>query len=132
MTNALSGSARWRPWSHRTHWGADLAVAIPLFLLEIAWLVLDWMFGLGMEIWAAQGKQDRIDAAGLAHIGRVQVALVAVLVVVVLAGIFRAYWTVLAHLLVALLAWQVLVASQQQVDHDHAPAPGCVRYDAHC
>ncbi|GGU44847.1 hypothetical protein GCM10010289_76830 [Streptomyces violascens] len=110
----------------------DLAVAIPLLLLETAWLVLDWMFGMGMEVWAAQGKQDRIDAAGLAHIGRVQEMLIVVLVVAVLAGIFRARWTMLAHLLVALLVWLVLAVSQHQWDHDHAPEPGCVRYDAHC
>ncbi|MER6305518.1 DUF6234 family protein [Streptomyces sp. NPDC001657] len=82
----------------------DLALAIPLFLLETAWLVLDWMFGLGMEVWAAQGDRERIDTASLAHTERMWVLLVAVLLVAVLAGIFRARWTLIAHLLVALLA----------------------------
>ncbi|MEV0281467.1 DUF6234 family protein [Streptomyces sp. NPDC050610] len=132
MTNTLPASERRRPWSHRTRQGVDLALAIPLLLLETAWLVLDWMFGLGLEAWAAQGDQDRIDAAALAHIGRVWVVLIGVLVVAVLAGVFRARWTVIAHLLVALLACGVLVTAQHQRDHSHAPPPGCVRYSAHC
>ncbi|MFF3333209.1 DUF6234 family protein [Streptomyces sp. NPDC002888] len=102
----------------------DLALAIPLFLLETAWLVLDWMFGHGLEVWAAQGDQARIDAAELAHIGRVRVLLVAVLILAVLAGIFRARWTVIAHLLVALLAGGVLTVVRHQWDHHHAPPPG--------
>lgn len=122
---------RRRPWSHRTRRGVDLALAIPLFLLETAWLVLDWMLGLGMEVWAAQGDQDRIDAADLAHTGRVWVLLVAVLVVAVVAAVFRARWVVGAHLLVALLAGGVLMAAQHERD-THAPTPGCVRYSAHC
>ncbi|UQI45220.1 DUF6234 family protein [Streptomyces sp. HU2014] len=123
---------RRRPWSHRTRRGVDLAFAIPLFLLETAWLVLDWMFGLGLEVWAAQGERERIDAARLAHLGRVRVLLIAVLVTAVLAGIFRARWTVIAHLLVAVLAGGVLVVAQHQWDSGHAPSPGCVRYSAHC
>lgn len=132
MMNTPTAPKRWRPWSRRTHLGVDLALAIPLFLLETAWLVLDWMFGLGMEVWAAQGDQDRIDAAGLAHIERVWVVLIAVLTVAVLAGIFRARWTVIAHLLVALLAGGVLVLAQDQLDGSHAPPPGCIRYSANC
>ncbi|MFF4951314.1 DUF6234 family protein [Streptomyces chattanoogensis] len=131
MTNVPPKPKRWRPWSHPTHWGVDLAFAIPLFLLGAAWLVLDWMLGVGMEVWAAQGDQDRIDAANLAHIGRLQVVLIAALVVAALAGIFRARWTVIAHLLVALLAGGVLVLAQHEWDSRHTP-PGCIRYDAHC
>ncbi|WP_189967072.1 DUF6234 family protein [Streptomyces violascens] len=86
---------------------------------------------MGMEVWAAQGEQDQIDAASLAHIALVQESLIALLVVAVLAATFRARWTMLAHLLVALLAWLVLAASQHQWDHGHEPLPGCVRYDAH-
>lgn len=85
-----SSAASLAPWSHRTRRGADLALAIPLLLLETAWLVLDWMFGLGMEVWAAQGDKAQVDAATLAHINRVWVLLVAVLIVAVLAGLFRA------------------------------------------
>ncbi|AJT69666.2 hypothetical protein T261_8069 [Streptomyces lydicus] len=80
-------------------------------------------------LWTAQGDRGRIDAANLAYIGRVQVQLIAALVIAVLAGVFRARWTVLAHLLVALLA--VLVIAQHQWDGSHTP-PGCIRYDAHC
>ncbi|KOG60450.1 hypothetical protein ADK76_15490 [Streptomyces griseoflavus] len=109
----------------------DLALAIPLFLLETAWLVLDWMFGLGVEVWAAQGRQDRIDAAALAHIGRVQVLLIAAFAVAALAGVFRARWTAIAHLLVALLAGGVLMVVQYQGERSHTP-PGCVRYAANC
>ncbi|MFD8542593.1 DUF6234 family protein [Streptomyces sp. NPDC059649] len=132
MMNTPPAPERRRPWSHRTRLGVDLALAIPLFLLETAWLVLDWMFGLGMEVWAAQGDQDRIYAAGVAHLGRVWVLLIAVLIVAVLAGIFRARWTVIAHLLVAVLAGGVLGVAQQQLDSSHAPPPGCIRYSANC
>jgi hypothetical protein len=132
MTIPLPAPNRWRPWSHRTRRGVDLALAIPLFLLETAWLVLDWMFGLGLEVWAAQGDQARVDEATLAHIDRVWVLLVAVLILAVLAGLFRARWTVIAHLLVALLAGLVLMVTQHQWDSDHAPSTGCIRYSANC
>ncbi|MFG2137615.1 DUF6234 family protein [Streptomyces sp. NPDC048650] len=132
MPDAHLTPKRRRPWSHRTRSGVDLALAIPLFLLEIAWLVLDWIFGFGLEVWAAQGDQVRIDAAGLAHIGRVWILLVAVLTLAVLAGVFRARWTVITHLLVALLAGGVLVVARHQWDNSHAPPPGCIRYSANC
>ncbi|MFH8682997.1 DUF6234 family protein [Streptomyces lydicus] len=132
MTETLSAPRRRRPWSHRTRLGVDLALAIPLFLLEAAWLVLDWMYGFGLEVWAAQGDRAQIDAAGLAHMGRVRTLLIAVLVLAVLAAVCRARWTVIAHLLVALLAGGVLVAAQQEWDHSHAPSPGCSRYSANC
>lgn len=131
MTNDAPKAKRWRPWAQPVHWGVDLAMAIPFFLLETAWLVLDWMLGLGLEVWAAQGKRDRIDAAALAHIGRVQVLLIAAFVIGTLAGVFRARWTAIAHLLVALLAGGVLVVVQHQWDRSHTP-PGCIRYAAHC
>ncbi|MEV0265463.1 DUF6234 family protein [Streptomyces sp. NPDC050617] len=131
MTTAVPNPKPWRPWSQPTRRGADLALAIPLFLLEIAWLVLDWMFGLGLEIWAAQGEQGQIDAATFAHIGRVQVLLISALGMAVLAGVFRARWAAIAQLLVALLAGGVLVTAQHQWDSGHTPS-GCVRYAAHC
>jgi len=68
----------------------DLALAIPLFLLETAWLVLDWIYGYGLEVWAAQGEQARIDAASLACIERVRMLLIAVLILAVIAAILRA------------------------------------------
>ncbi|MFJ3336056.1 DUF6234 family protein [Streptomyces sp. NPDC086766] len=132
MTETLPAPERRRPWSHRTRPGVDLALAIPLFLLETAWLVVDWIYGYGLEVWAAQGEQAQIDAAGLAHIGRVRVLLIAVLVLAVLAAVFRARWTVIAHLLVALLAGGSLAAAQHEWDHSHTPPPGCVRYSANC
>lgn len=131
MTNVAPTPKRWRPWAQPTRWGVDLAIAIPLFLLETTWLVLDWMFGLGLEVWAAQGEQDRIDAAALAHIGRVQVLLIAAFVMATLAGVFRARWMAIAHLLVALLAGGVLLIVQHQWDSSRTP-PGCIRYAAHC
>ncbi|WP_231408373.1 MULTISPECIES: DUF6234 family protein [unclassified Streptomyces] len=132
MTDTLPAPERRRPWSHRTRPGADLAFAIPLFLFETAWLVLDWIYGHGLQVWAAQGDQAQIDAADLAHIGRLRMLLIAVLILAVLAAIFRARWTVIAHLLVALLAAGSLMAAQHERDHSHSPPPGCIRYSANC
>ncbi|MGW2443414.1 DUF6234 family protein [Streptomyces sp. NPDC001675] len=132
MTDILPVPKRRRPWSRRTRLGVDLALAIPLSLLETGWLVVDWIYGYGLDVWAAQGQQSQIDAAGLAHLGRLRVMLVALLVAAVLAALFRARWTVTAHLLVALLAGGSLAAAQHEWDHSHAPAPGCVRYSANC
>jgi hypothetical protein len=103
-----------------------------LFLLETAWLVVDSVFGLGLEIWAAQGDQARIDAATLTHIDRVWVLLVAAAASAVIAGLFRAPWTVVVQVLVALLALSMVVAGRHQWDTDHTPSPGCVRYSASC
>ncbi|MCX4433972.1 MULTISPECIES: DUF6234 family protein [Streptomyces] len=132
MTKTALAPERRRPWSRRTPLGPDLALAIPLFLVETAWLVVDSVLGLGMEVWAAQGNQAQVDTASLAYMGRVRVLLVTVLILAVLAGLFRAPGTVIAHLLVALLAAGVLGHVQQQWDHDHAPPAGCIRYSANC
>ncbi|MFE3434156.1 DUF6234 family protein [Streptomyces sp. NPDC059171] len=132
MTNPLTPPEYRRPWSRPTPRGVDLAFAISLFLLGTAWFVLDWMFGLGMEVWAAQGEQSRIDAAGLAHIWRTRVLLIVVLALAVVAGVHRAWRTVAALLLVALLAGGVLMAVQHQWDTRHPSSPGCARYTAHC
>jgi len=132
MTDTLVRLGRRRPWSRRTRLGVDLALAIPLFLLETGWLVLDWIYGYGLAVWAAQGDQAQIDAAGLAHMERLRVLLIAVLVLAVVAGVFRARWTVVAHLLVALLAGGALTAARQEWNHDHSPPPGCVRFSANC
>ncbi|MET8566397.1 DUF6234 family protein [Streptomyces flaveolus] len=132
MTDTFPVPERRRPWPHRTRPGVDLALAISLFLSETAWIMLDWIFGNGLQVWAAQGERARIDAADLAHIGRLRVLLVAVLILAVLAAIFRARWTVIAHLLVALVAAGSLTAAQYQWDHRHTPPPGCIRYSANC
>jgi xanthine/uracil permease len=110
----------------------DLSLAILLFLSETGWLVLDWIYGYGLEVWAAQGEQAWIDAAGLAHIGRLRTLLIVVLVLAVLAAVFRAPWTVTAHLLVALLVGGALSAAQQDWDRSHTPPVGCVRHSANC
>ncbi|MEV6995429.1 DUF6234 family protein [Streptomyces sp. NPDC093228] len=96
------------------------------------WLALDWIYGFGLEVWAAQGDQVRIDAAGLAHMDRVRILLIAVLVLAVLAGVLRARWTVVAHLLVALLAGGILAAERQEWDNSHSTSPTCIRYSANC
>ncbi|UXY25434.1 DUF6234 family protein [Streptomyces sp. HUAS TT20] len=132
MTDTLSAPKRRLPWSHRTRLGVDLALAIPLFLLETAWLVLDWTYGHGLEVWAAQGDRARIDAAGLAHMERVRMLQIAVLVLAVVAGMFRARWTVIAHLLVALLTGQVLAVARHEWDNHHSPSSGCIHYSAGC
>lgn len=125
-------AGRRRPWSHRTRLSVDLAFAIPLSLLEAAWLALDSIYGYGLEVWAAQGEQEHIDVASLAYMGRLRILLITVLVLVVLAAISRARWTAIAHLLVALLAGGSLMAAQHDWDRSHAPPPGCVRYSANC
>ncbi|MEU8794351.1 DUF6234 family protein [Streptomyces sp. NPDC048643] len=132
MTTSLPVRNQWRPWSSRTRRGVDLAFALPLFVMGTAWLALDWMFGHGLEIWATQGDQVQADAATLAHIHRVWVLLVAVLVLAVLAGLFRAPWAVGASLLLALLAVQVLMVIQYQWDTGHVTAPACVPFSANC
>ncbi|MFE9404110.1 DUF6234 family protein [Streptomyces sp. NPDC006530] len=103
--------ARWRPWAHPPHWGADLGLAILLLLMGTAWLVVDAWLVLGLEEWGAQGRHAGIVKARLAHTDRVRATLILVLVTAVLAGLFRAYWTVLSQVLLALLAWELLVSS---------------------
>lgn len=132
MTDTFPAPKRRLPWSRRTRPGVDLALAIPLFLSETAWLVLDWIYGHGLQVWAAQGDQAQIDAADLAHMGRLRVLLVAVFILAALAAVFRARWTVIAHLLVALLTAGSLTAAQYEWDHRHTPPPGCIRYSANC
>ncbi|GGS22040.1 hypothetical protein Snoj_23100 [Streptomyces nojiriensis] len=111
-----------RPWSRRTPLAADLAVGIPLLLLGAGWLALDFMLGHGMEVWAAQGDQDRIEAADLAYMARIQDFLVTVLVVAVIALVFRARWTAMSQLFAASLAGALLVIAQHNWDRDH-PGP---------
>ncbi|MEW2296431.1 DUF6234 family protein [Streptomyces sp. NPDC006743] len=132
MTDTPPAPRRRRPWSRRTSPGADLALAVPLFLLEVAWLVVDCLYGYGLDVWAAQGDKAEVDAATLAQMGRVRTLLIAVLVVAVLAAVFRARWTVTAHVLVALLAGGLLTAAQHDWQRSHRPPVRCVRYSANC
>ncbi|WP_242625853.1 DUF6234 family protein [Streptomyces sp. BK022] len=131
MAETLPAPRRRFPWSRRTRLGVDLALAIPLFLLETGWVVLDAVYGVGLEVWAAQGEQARIDAAHLAFMERLRVLQIAALVVVVLAALFRARWTVTAHLLLALLLGGALAGERHDWEKSHS-APGCVRYSAGC
>ncbi|GAA2730653.1 DUF6234 family protein [Streptomyces nogalater] len=128
----IPAQRRRRPWSHRTRLGVDLAFAIPLFLLEAGWLALDAVYGYGLDVWAAQGEQTHIDAAALAYMGRLRTLQITVLVLAVLAAVSRARWTVITHLLVALLAGGTLMAAQHDWDYRHASPPGCVRYGPNC
>ncbi|WP_308296922.1 DUF6234 family protein [Streptomyces sp. ISL-44] len=68
------------------------------------------------------GDQDRIDAADLAYMARVQDYLVAMLVVAVLALVFRVRWTVLSQLLAATVAGALLMTAQHLWDRSH-PSP---------
>ncbi|WTQ07386.1 DUF6234 family protein [Streptomyces virginiae] len=111
-----------RPWSRRTPRAADLAIGIPLLLLEAGSLVLDAMFGHGLEIWAAQGNSGQIETADLAYMARLQNFLVVVLVVAVLALVSRAPWTVLSQVPAAILAGVMLTAAQHSWDRSH-PGP---------
>ncbi|MFF9362676.1 DUF6234 family protein [Streptomyces griseoluteus] len=131
MTETSPAPGRRFPWSHRTRPGVDLALAIPLFLLETGWAVLDAIYGAGLEVWAAQGEQARIDAAELAFMERLRVLQIAALVLVVLAVVFRARWTAIAHLLLALLLGGALSVERHDWERSHS-APGCVHYRAGC
>ncbi|WP_234314222.1 MULTISPECIES: DUF6234 family protein [unclassified Streptomyces] len=115
-----------RPWSRRTPRAADLAIGIPLLLLGVGWLVLDAVLGHGMEIWAAQGQQSRIETADLAYLARLQEFLVVALVVAVLALVFRAPWTVLAQVLAATLAGALLTAQQHSWDRSRPDSAAAV------
>ncbi|MEV7202672.1 DUF6234 family protein [Streptomyces griseoluteus] len=131
MTETRPAPRRRFPWSRRTRPGVDLALAIPLFLLETGWVVLDAIYGAGLEVWAAQGEQARIDAAELAFMERLRVLQIAALVLAVLAAVFRARWTAIAHLLLVLLLGGALAAERHDWEKSHS-APGCVRYSAGC
>ncbi|MFE0174316.1 DUF6234 family protein [Streptomyces sp. NPDC059002] len=111
------------PWSGRTSVRADVAVGILLFVVEAVVFVAG-LFGHGMEVWAAQGDQARIDAARLAGIAWTAHLLVAALVVAVLAALSRAPWTVVSQLLVAGTLGALLVVSQHEYERTHpGPAP---------
>ncbi|MEV4927326.1 DUF6234 family protein [Streptomyces roseoverticillatus] len=112
---------KWRPWSRRTSLGQDLGVGILLFIVEAA-VFLGVLFDYGMEIWAAQGQEDRIEAARSAELAWTQHFLVATLVLAGLALLSRAPWTVLSQLLAAGAVAVLLTLAQHDYDRRH-PAP---------
>lgn len=115
-----------RPWSNRTSTGADVTVAVLLFLVEMV-VFLSTGFAYGMEAWAAQGDQERIDAARLADIAWMSYFLLAVLALAGLAMLSRARWTAVSQLLAAAAAAVLLVLAQHDYDRAHptpAPRPG--------
>ncbi|MFI6765464.1 DUF6234 family protein [Streptomyces sp. NPDC050355] len=125
MTYALpepSPRRRW-PWSRRTPRARDVVIGIALFVVEVAVFLLAG-FGYGMEVWAAQGEQSRIDTAHLAQLAWTQHFFVAVIVCAGLAALFRAPWTVLSQLLAAGAVAVLFVLAQHDYDRSHPdPAP---------
>ncbi|WP_019057725.1 DUF6234 family protein [Streptomyces prunicolor] len=113
---------RW-PWSNRTPHAPDILAAIVLLIGEaadFAWTT----FGYGMESWAAQDDQDRIDAATLTNIAWMEHFLYVVLVLAGLAALSRAPWTAVSHLLTACLVFTLLTGAQHEWNRAHpAPAP---------
>ncbi|MEV5598097.1 DUF6234 family protein [Streptomyces sp. NPDC052496] len=125
MTYALSTPPprRRRPWSRRTPRGQDIGFGIVLFVVEAA-VFLGAGFSYGMDVWAAQGEQRRIDATHLAELAWMQHFLIAVILLAGLAMLFRAPWTVVSQLLPAGAAAALLALAQHEYDRAHpAPAP---------
>ncbi len=79
-------------------------------------------FGYGMEVWAAQGHAEQIEAARLAGLAWTQHFLIATLVLAGLALLSRAPWTVLSQLLAAGAVAALLTLAQHDYDRRH-PAP---------
>ncbi|WP_235482788.1 DUF6234 family protein [Streptomyces roseoverticillatus] len=125
MTYTLPEPSRRRrwPWSRRTPGGRDAGIGILLFIVEAA-VYLATGFRYGMEIWAAQSDEKRIDATRVAELAWVQHFLIATVVLAGLALLFRAPWTVLSQLLAAGVVAVLLTLAQHDYDRAHpAPAP---------
>jgi uncharacterized protein DUF6234 len=117
-----SPRGRW-PWSSKTSRTKDVPIGIVLFLVEVA-LCAGKIFGDGMEIWAAQGDEARIDASRLASLVWTEHFLVVIVVLAGLAALTRAPWTVLSQLLAAGAVAVLLGLSQHEYDRTHpGPAP---------
>ncbi|MCB5179395.1 DUF6234 family protein [Streptomyces antimicrobicus] len=112
----------WRPWSRRKSTGADVALGVLLLLVEVAVAVLHG-FGTGMEVWAAQGEAERIEAAELAELTWLSYHLVVVLALAAVAALFRARWTVVFQLLAALAVAALLALAQHDADRLHPDPP---------
>ncbi|WP_406510299.1 DUF6234 family protein [Streptomyces sp. NBC_00212] len=125
MTRVLSERSPRRqwPWSSRTSLGTDLAAAILLFVVEAA-TGAGRLFSDGMEVWAAQGDQARIDASALADIAWTEHFLIVIVVLSAVAALARAPWTVFLQLAAACIVAVLLVSSQHDYDRGHpGPAP---------
>ena len=110
-----------RPWSNRTSRGSDIATGIALLLGETVvfmWLVL----GYSMRMWAAQEEQTVIDAELRAELTMMEWFLLATLLLVGLALVFRAPWTAALQVLAAMVILVLLTGSQHDYDRNH-PVP---------
>lgn len=100
-----------------------MSIGVLLFLIEVA-VYAGKRFGDGMEVWAAQGEEARIDASYLASLAWTQHFLVVIVVLAGLAALARAPWTVLVQLLAAGAVAALLVLAQHEYDRTHpGPAP---------
>ncbi|MFG3283306.1 DUF6234 family protein [Streptomyces sp. NPDC048111] len=114
-----------RPWSRRTSLGTDLAAGLLLCMIEVA-VCAGKLFADGMEVWAAQGDQARIDEARLGDTTWLEYFLAATVLLVVIAALSRAPWTVALQLLAAIVVAVLLGSahhSHDQTDHRPPPAP---------
>ncbi|HET6857740.1 MAG TPA: DUF6234 family protein [Streptomyces sp.] len=125
MTHVLpepSPRRRW-PWPSKPSRAKDVSVGIVLFLIE-AVVYVGKSFGDGMEVWAAQGEEARIDASRFASLAWAEHFLVVILVLAGLAALARAPWTVLLQLLAAGAVAALLGVAQHDYDRTHpGPAP---------
>ncbi|MFI8875432.1 DUF6234 family protein [Streptomyces sp. NPDC055243] len=125
MTCALTEPRRRRrwPWSSRTSLRADVSMGLLLLVVEVVVHVAG-SFGHGMEVWAAQDDQARIDAAQRAGIAWTQYLLIGALVLAVLAALARAPWTMMLQLLAVAALTVLFVFSQHEYERTHpGPAP---------
>ncbi|RSS48964.1 hypothetical protein EF918_36280 [Streptomyces sp. WAC06614] len=76
-----------------------------------------------MEVWAAQGQVERIEAAELAELAWLSSYLVVVLGLAGAAALFRARWSVVLQLLAALAVAAVLALAQHDWDRAHPEPP---------
>ncbi|MFD9339689.1 DUF6234 family protein [Streptomyces sp. NPDC060028] len=125
MTQVLpepSPRRRW-PWSSKTTRAKDVSIGIVLFLTE-AVVYVGKGFGDGLEVWAAQGDEARIEASRIASLAWTEHFLVVVLVFAGLAALTRAPWTVVLQLVAAGAVAALLALAQHDYDRTHPrPAP---------
>ncbi|MGW2865245.1 DUF6234 family protein [Streptomyces sp. NPDC001205] len=111
-----------RPWSSRTSLGTDVAAGLLLSMIEIA-VGLGRALSEGMDVWAAQGDRTRIDASHLADIAWLEYFLGAIVLLVVIAALSRAPWTVVLQIFAAALVAVLLALAQHDYDKSHPGPP---------